>query len=140
MNMQTPKQSLRVSFSQVGTANTSMSSFRRYWYETVRNIIGYIMYADNSAEIQASFVETISSRYSLEPYGLVQPLQVREVLKTSRDHSEYNSVLDVVVTMVTVESVQLHQSGWALLVIKTKIYLWRYNGKVMLLYCITRYT
>ena len=30
----------------------------------------------------------------------------------------------------TVETVQLHQSGWALLVSKTKIYLWRYIGKV----------
>ena len=35
--------------------------------------------------------------------------------------------------VVTVETVQLHQSGWALLVIKAKIYLWRYNGKVRLL-------
>lgn len=52
-----------------------------------------LIYTDSSAEVQASFVDTTSSRYSLEPYGLVQPLQVREVLKTSRDHSEYNSVV-----------------------------------------------
>ena len=51
------------------------------------------MYADSSAEVQASFVDVTSSRYSLEPYGLVQPLQVREVLKTSRDHSEYNGLV-----------------------------------------------
>ena len=44
----------------------------------------------SSAELQSSFVEMSSSRYSLEPYGLVQPLQVREILKTSRDHGEYN--------------------------------------------------
>lgn len=48
------------------------------------------MFAYNSAELQPSFVETsASSRYNLEPCGLVHPLQVREVLKASRDHSEY---------------------------------------------------
>ena len=90
------------------------------------------MYVNSSAEVQPSFVETTSSTYSLDPYGLVQPLQVREVLKTSRDHSEqYGGGIYIEVVIVTVESVQLHQSGWALLVIRTKIYLWRYNGKVI---------
>ena len=47
----------------------------------------------SSMELQPSFVETSTSRYSLESYGLVHPLQVREVLKTSRDYSEYVNVI-----------------------------------------------
>ena len=35
-----------------------------------------------------SFAETKSSKYALEPFGLVQPLQVREVLKASREYGK----------------------------------------------------
>lgn len=88
--MQTPKEALRVSFSQVGAANMSMSFLKRYLYDNSNNnITRYSYVCLSSAELQPSFVETVSSRYNLEHYGLVQPLQVREVLKTSRDHGEY---------------------------------------------------
>ncbi|XP_065919919.1 nuclear pore complex protein Nup133-like isoform X2 [Dysidea avara] len=65
-----------------------------------------------SSEIRRSGIEG-KSGYSLEPYGLVQPLQVREVLKTSRDYA----------------TACLHHSGWALLVVRQKLYMWRYIGK-----------
>ena len=80
--MQAPNEAVRVSFS---AANTSMSFLKRY------NVKCYIVFSTivySSAELQPSFVETTSSRYNLEPYGLVQPLQVREVLKTSREHGK----------------------------------------------------
>ena len=52
-----------------------------------------LMFAYSSMELQPSLAETsTSSRYNLEPYGLAHPVQVRDVLKASRDHSEYNVV------------------------------------------------
>ena len=57
--------------------------------EGINTTILYCVYVRvHSTEV--SFVDaTSNSRYSLEPYGLVQPLQVREALKASRDHGEY---------------------------------------------------
>ena len=77
-------------------------------------------------------MDTTGSRFNLEPYGLTQPFQVREILQASRDSGEVHFVIvRELKNGFPVPTVQLHQSGWALLAINAKIYLWRYIGKVL---------